>query len=459
MWRYLAVHRIGAVILETLLLIGCVLGGYFIRLHYFPLAGPLNSLILPKSFLIALVFQLFLHLRDVYDLRKTLSMPEYFLKLGEALLFSSGVLWILYYIFPALLVGRGVYIISLVLISAFLLVWHALVRLYIRRRAPNTRLLVLGTGRLARDLVRQIIRRPELGMQVQGFVGDDPALVGVSLVNPKVVGLVAELPRLVKQHKADRIVVELQDRRGTLPFQDLLDFKTRGIAIEDATTVYEQVTGKIAIENLKPSWLIFNSGFRVSRSLLIQKRILSILVSTVLLILFAPVTLLLMVLIRLGSPGPIFHRQQRVGQDGCVFTLWKFRSMYEDAEADTGPVWAEKHDPRATPIGRFMRRTRLDELPQLYNVLVGNMSLVGPRPERPEFVTELSTGIPYYHLRHSVKPGITGWAQINYRYASSIAQTTEKLQYDLFYIKNMSMLLDALIVLETIKTVLVGQGS
>jgi sugar transferase (PEP-CTERM system associated) len=320
-------------------------------------------------------------------------------------------------------------------------------------------LLVLGTGRLAQELVTEIIRHPELGMRVQGFVGDDPELVGVSLVNPTVVGLYADLPQLVKRHKADRIVVELQDRRGRLPFKELLDFKTRGMAIEDATTVYERVTGKIAIENLKPSWLIFNPGFHVSQWRLTQKRIASIMVSAVLLVLFAPVMLILMVLIKLGSPGPIFHRQRRVGQDGAVFTLWKFRSMYKDAEARTGPVWAEKDDPRATPIGRFMRRARLDELPQFYNVLVGDMSLVGPRPERPEFVNELSATIPYYQLRHSVKPGITGWAQINYRYANSIEQTTEKLQYDLFYIKNMSLLLDALIMLETIKTVLVRQGS
>ena len=244
-----------------------------------------------------------------------------------------------------------------------------------------------------------------------------------------------------------------------MPIEDLLNLKTRGVAVEEATGLYERITGKIALENLKPSWMIFNPGFEVSKSMLLRKRLLSLIVSVLLLAIFSPVILLLLLLIKLDSSGPVFHKQERVGQNGRVFTLWKFRSMHRDAERDTGPVWAVEGDSRVTRIGRFLRRTRLDELPQIYNVLRGDMSLVGPRPERPKFVQELSEQIPYYHLRHAVKPGVTGWAQINCEYGNSVKGAVEKLQYDLFYIKNLSMLLDFLVVFETIKTVLVRKGS
>jgi sugar transferase (PEP-CTERM system associated) len=459
MWRYLAFHRIGVVVFETSLLVCCVHGAYYLRFNTWPYSDPNNSLVTIKALLLGVVFQIFLHLRDVYDLPKTRSVPDFSVRLAQAFVLSTVVLWVLYYLFPVLLIGRGVFGISLLLIAVFLIAWHTLLRVYLRRRKPNSNVLVLGTGRLARELVTEIVRHPELGLQIKGFADDDPALVGVSIVNPIVLGLCSELPRLVTENNVDRIVVEFQDRRGRLPLKELLYFKTRGIAIEEATTVYERVTGKIALENLKPSWMIFNPGFQVSKRLLLQKRVFSIVLSTALLIVFSPVMLLLMLLIKLDSKGPVFYRQQRVGKDGRLFTLWKFRSMRQDAEAKSGAVWAAQDDPRVTRVGRFMRRTRLDELPQLYNIFVGDMSLVGPRPERPRFVEQLTEAIPYYGLRHSIKPGITGWAQIHYNYANSIEQTTEKLQYDLFYIKNMSLLLDTLVIFETIKTVLVKKGS
>jgi sugar transferase (PEP-CTERM system associated) len=244
-----------------------------------------------------------------------------------------------------------------------------------------------------------------------------------------------------------------------LPIEELLRLKTQGVAVEDATSLYERITGKIAVENLKPSWMIFNAGFEVSRSMMMQKRVFSIAVSAILLILLSPIILLTMLLIKLDSRGPIFHCQERVGKDGKAFTLWKFRSMRADAEKQTGPVWSEPGDRRVTRVGKILRRTRLDEVPQLFNILRGDMSMVGPRPERPHFVKELATMIPFYHLRHAVKPGITGWAQINYEYGNSVRDAVEKLQYDLFYIKHMSWVLDSVIVLQTIKTVLVRRGS
>ncbi len=407
----------------------------------------------------AVVFQLFLHFRDVYDFRKSLSFAQFLVRLAQAITLASGLLAFVYYLFPDLMVGRGVFLISVVLISVFLTVWHTLLRVWVGVRAPRTNILVLGTGRLARELVTEILRHPELGIAVSGFVDDNPALVGISVVNPKVIGLFKEIPQIVAQTKVDRIVVELQDRRGRLPIEELLTLKTQGVAIEDATSLYERITGKIAIENLKPSWMIFNAGFEVSRNVLLQKRIVSLLISSILLVMLSPLILLVMMLIKLDSHGPVFHRQKRVGQDGQTFTLWKFRSMFEDAEKVTGPVWASKDDPRVTRVGRILRRVRVDELPQLINVLRGDMSLVGPRPERPHFVKELSAMIPFYHLRHAIKPGITGWAQINYGYGNSVRDSVEKLQYDLFYIKHMSALLDFVIACETVKTVLFRRGS
>jgi sugar transferase (PEP-CTERM system associated) len=459
MWRDFAHRKLGAAIVEFCLLTACVLQASYVRYGVSPFYSSYWQLDLLKYALIAFVFLLVLHLYDVSEYRHSRSFGEYALRLCQAILSASAVLCVLYFLVPDLIVGRELFAITLVFSSVFLTVWHTLLRVYIEARPSRSNVIVIGTGRLAKNLVKEVLRRPDLGMKVKGFVDDDPSLQGVSIVNPRVIGFCQDLPRLMEHHHVDRIVVALQDRRGKLPIKDLLDFKTRGIAIEDATSFYERVTGKIALENLKPSWMIFNSGFEVSKGQLRLKRITSVLLSSLALLLAWPVVLLIMALIKLESKGPVFHKQERVGQDGRVFMLWKFRSMYEDAERDTGPVWSESGDKRVTRIGRILRRFRFDELPQLYNVLRGDMSLVGPRPERPHFVDELATNIPFYKLRHVVKPGITGWAQINYEYASSVEHTVEKLQYDLFYIKNMSWFLDAVIIFETIKTVLMRKGS
>ncbi len=459
MWGYVGLRKRGAILTETILLIGSCFAAFLIRYDAWPGPIPNKHVFLLKALLIALVFQLSLYLREVYEFPKIRAANEFVLRLAEALLIASGTLWILYYIFPQIEVGRGVFAINLILSSASLIAWHTLLRHYFGSRTPRSKLLVLGTSPLARTVVQEVLRHPELGFQVQGFVDDNPALLGVSIVNPKVIGRPSDLPRIISDQKVDRIVVALQDRRGRLPAEDLLKLKTRGIGIEDATSFYERVTGKIAIENLKPSWLIFNTGFCVSKRQLIQKQIVEFAISLILLIILAPAMLLAMILIRLDSRGPIFLRQERVGQDGRRFTLCKFRSMIESAESDTGPVWAAgRNDERITRVGKFLRRTRLDEVPQLFSVLRGEMSLVGPRPERPAFVKELSASIPYYQLRHGVKPGVTGWAQIKNGYANSFENTIEKLQYDLFYIKNMSFQLDSLILLETVRTVLYMKG-
>jgi sugar transferase (PEP-CTERM system associated) len=258
----------------------------------------------------------------------------------------------------------------------------------------------------------------------------------------------------------DRVVVSLVDARGKLPMDRLLDMKLAGVSFDHLASVYEEYTGKIAVENLRPSWLIFSAGFRKSRAVELFKRTLDVGAAAVGLVLLLPVMALVAALVRLTSRGPVFYHQARVGLRGRVFTVHKFRSMQQDAEAGTGPVWAAKQgDSRVTPVGRWLRRTRLDELPQLWNILKGEMSLVGPRPERPEFVSELTAGIPYYGQRHVVRPGLTGWAQVRYTYGASTEDALQKLQYDLYYIKNLSVALDLYIILETIKTVVLRRGA
>jgi sugar transferase (PEP-CTERM system associated) len=457
MLDYLVFRKLGLILAETCVLVACVLLAFFPRMQRSPVLSWDAYLIVQNALIIALVFQFFFHLRDVYAPPKGQSMGPFVLCEGQAFLLASEVLCILYYMFPGLGMEQRPFLLSLGLIAIFLLSWRALLRSYFVSRRPRSNVLVLGTGRLARELVEEVLRHPEYGYRVSGFISDEPGLVGVSIVNPRVLGVYSELSALISKHKIDRIVVEQKDRRGKLPVAELLDLKTQGVTIEDATSFYERISGKIAIENLKPSWMIFNSGFQIFKRQLIQKQLLSVVVSLILIVFFPPIFLLVAILIKLDSPGPIFYRQKRVGQGGRIFTMWKFRSMRKDAESGIGPVWAEENDPRVTRVGRWLRKLRLDELPQLYNIIRGDMTLVGPRPERPNFVDKLEKTIPFFSIRRSVKPGITGWAQINSGYSNTVELTKEKLQHDLFYIKNMSWFLDAFIIFQTIKIVLTGK--
>jgi sugar transferase (PEP-CTERM system associated) len=310
------------------------------------------------------------------------------------------------------------------------------------------------------DLARELHEmRQQLGVEIVGFVDPDPAKVGSALLNPGIIGCIDEIPAIVRDRQVNRVVVSLSDARGKLPMDKLLEMKLDGVTFDHLASVYEEYTGKIAVENLRPSWLIFSSGFRKSAWLASAKRWLDVLAAALVFILTSPLMLLVGIAIRISSPGPIFYHQTRVGQQGRVFTVHKFRSMRPDAEAGTGAVWASVDDPRITPLGAFLRRTRLDELPQLWNVLRGDMSFVGPRPERPEFVHQLTAQIPFYGQRHIVRPGLTGWAQVRYTYGASVEDAMMKLQYDLYYIKNLSLALDLFIIFSTVKTVVLRRGA
>jgi sugar transferase (PEP-CTERM system associated) len=416
---------------------------------------------LAKGLLIVLVTQITLYYRDLYDLRAISGIRDLTTRLLEAIGTTSLLLATLYFLAPDLIVGRGVFVISAVFIVSFVVGWRMAFAWLTRRVSPRERLLLVGTSTAAIDLARELFeRRQELGVEIVGFVDPDPARVGTPLINPGVIGAIDDIPSLVKELSVDRVVVSLSDARGKLPMDRLLTIRLEnGVAFDHLASVYEQYTGKIALENLRPSWLIFSEGFRKTRMLLAAKRVVDVLFSTVGLIIGFPLMVLVAIAVKLTSAGPLLYHQMRVGLHGRQFHVHKFRTMRVDAESATGPVWSTANDPRVTPVGNFLRRTRLDEMPQLWNVLTGEMSFVGPRPERPEFVQQLTKEIPFYGQRHVVKPGLTGWAQIRYTYGATVEDAVQKLQYDLYYIKNMAIALDVVIVVETIKTVIMRKGA
>jgi sugar transferase (PEP-CTERM system associated) len=318
--------------------------------------------------------------------------------------------------------------------------------------------MIVGAGPLAGNIAKEIVERMDTGFKLIGFIADDPERVGEKLVNPSIIGDPSQILDIATKENVDRIVVALEERRGKFPDAQLLECKMRGMAVEEGIRFYEHLTGRLQVESLHPSSLIYSEGFRKSKLTMWTKRASEFALSLIGLILLSPVILVLSLLIKIDSRGPVFYKQERVGERGKIFKLIKFRSMVQNAEAN-GPVWAEQNDKRITRVGRWMRKWRLDEIPQMFNVLKGDMSFVGPRPERPFFVEKLRKQIPFYDQRFSVRPGVTGWAQIKYPYGATNKDALEKLKYDLYYIKNLSLLYDLIIIFETIKVVLFGKGA
>jgi len=337
--------------------------------------------------------------------------------------------------------------------------WRIIYGSVVMRALGSQRILFLGASLLAQEIAAEILEKPELGLSTIGYVDDVPDNTTVKLPGGPLLGAICNLRAIVKECQPDRIAVALAERRLRLPVHELLDLRFSGIRIEEAQAMYETVFGRICVREVRPSQLIFTAELGPRRSSIILQQWYSIAIGTVTIIILLPLIPIVALLVKLSSPGPVLYRQKRVGKDGRVFTLYKFRSMYRDAEALTGAVWATPDDPRITPIGRILRRLRLDELPQLFNVVRGDMSLVGPRPERPEFVQTLTDQIPYYRQRLSVRPGITGWAQINHKYGDTFEDTILKLEYDLYYIKNLAPTLDLYIMLQTIKVMLLSRGA
>jgi len=317
------------------------------------------------------------------------------------------------------------------------------------------RVLFLGTSRVSQEIAAHLAARPEVGMNVLGYIDDGDA--DTELPGGGIVGRIKDLTSIAGALRPDMIVVGMAERRRELPMSEMLHLRFSGIHFEEAAVTFEAAFGRVSTREMRPSRLVFSSDLGPRKGSLFWHSLYSIPIAVLLLLLFAPVMLIVAIVVKLTSRGPVFHRQVRMGLNGSAFTLYKFRSMYVDAEAATGPVWASKDDPRITPSGKWIRRFRLDEFPQLFNVLRNEMALVGPRPERPEFVKSLTEQIPYYNYRHCVKPGITGWAQINYKYGDTLDDAIMKLEYDLYYIKNLAVSLDFYIVVHTLKVMLFSE--
>src|SRR5215472_7446625 len=458
----------------------------------------------PKLAFVAALQIFLLYLADLYNSRLPLGRRELVARLLICQVAAAFLLAAAGYAFTNLRLGRLAFLELGVLTTIGLLLWRtawlgswSLARMTIR-------VLVVGSGSIGRaiaDLAPDSARP----FKIVGYLDDDPAAADSIPFGQELLGKIADLSEIVEETRPDVVVVVQQDRRGRFPANPLLECRLRGIAVEDWPTFYEKATGKILVTELRPSWLIFADGFvKTARTEIIKrlfdvtvedwptfyekatgkilvtelrpswlifadgfvktarteiiKRLFDVTLASMGLILASPLMALAAIAIKLESPGPVLYRQPRSGQNGCVFILNKFRSMRRDAEQGTGAVWAKEADPRVTRVGAILRRTRLDELPQLINVLLGHMSFIGPRPERPEFVQSLQWEIPYYMKRLSVKPGLTGWAQVRYRYGASVEDSLEKLQYDLYYIKNLSLFLDLLILLNTVQVVLFARG-
>lgn len=399
------------------------------------------------------------YLYDLYDFVVMHDRRELVLRLVQALGLGWVALAITFYAFPHLMLGRGVALVALPLALSLMVGWRLSIHWFLGHPEIGERVLIVGSGEIAIEIAREILGRKDAGYRIVGFVDNDPALVGQSILNPKVIGLSHDLDEIVKREDVDRIIVSIGERRGKFPTSELLHLSLGGaVSIEEGASFYERLTGRVSLDMIRPSWLIFSGRGRQARIAWLIRALMHRLVALVGSILSLPIALLTMTLIKLESPGPVFYKQERVGKNGKPFVIMKFRSMRVDAEK-AGPVWASSGDDRVTRVGRVIRKIRVDEIPQFWNILRGEMSFVGPRPERPHFVSQLAEEIPYYEQRHLIAPGLTGWAQIKYPYGASIEDARQKLQYDLYYIKNQSLVLDAIILFETVKIILFGRGA
>ncbi len=333
--------------------------------------------------------------------------------------------------------------------------WRVIYSGVVVKAMGSSGVIFLGTSDVSQEIAKHIQEHPEVGMRNLGYVDNGEGCPGFP--GGKWLGLIGDLPVLARTLHPDLIVVGLTERRQELPVNDMLNLRFSGVHFEEAPVTFETTFGRVLTRQLRPSRLIFSSELGPRRWSLLLHSLYSFPIALVMTIVLLPVMLLVAIMIKIFSPGPVLHRQVRVGLNDAPFTLYKFRSMRVDAEAVSGPVWAQKNDPRVTALGRWLRKLRLDELPQLFNVLLGEMSLVGPRPERPEFVKKLTEQIPYYSYRHCVKPGITGWAQINHKYGDTIEDAIIKLEYDLYYIKNLAIALDSFIIFHTLKVMLFSE--
>ncbi len=396
-----------------------------------------------------------LYFQDLYtELRipsRMVLVQQVCLAIGCALLFLA----LLGYIKHDYILGRWMMITGSLAAIVLLPAWRVFFWRYIISAMRSERVLLMGNSSILGEVIERLMEKPEFGYSLLGYLCEfEPCDFPI-----RCLGQLADVRRVCAEYRPTRIVVGMAERRNRLPVQDLLEIRFSGIIIEDAADTYEMAMRRVCSRKIQPSQLIFTSMLGPRPHAITMQNFYSFVVAFAGLIITSPLMLLTAVLVKLSSRGPILYRQQRVGLNGELFTLYKFRSMYADAEARTGAVWAKVDDPRITPIGRWLRRLRLDELPQLWNVVRGQMAIVGPRPERPEFVEMLTQQIPYYRQRLAVKPGITGWAQINHKYGDTALDAMIKLEYDLYYIKHVAPMLDFYIIFHTLKVMLLTRGA
>jgi len=455
--RYIPIKDLLLFFMEGLIISACVLLAIFIR-FLFNYEGILRyEHLLSKILFFTLLCQATIFYNNLYSSNLKEKNRLLFIKLLQSIGIAAVLLAISYFSLPVLIIGRGIFIIAITLLLPVLFIWRIYYQEIPFLRKDDENILIIGTGDLSIEIGKKLIDKGSSGYEVVGYIDENRDRVGQRLFNPSIIGSFDDIIPIVQNKKIDKIIIAMAEMRGKFPVDPLLRVRLDGIEVEEGISFYEKISGKIHVSHLKPGWLIFCEGFQ-RRRIAIGKRLIDLILSAVGLVLAAPVMLITAILIKLESPGPVLFRQERVGEGEKVFVLLKFRSMRADAESKTGPIWAREDDQRVTRVGRFIRKVRIDELPQMINVLKGDMSFVGPRPERPHFIDMLKKEIPFYSLRHSVKPGITGWAQVRYEYGASVEDAMEKLQYDIYYIKNMSLLFDLSIILETTKTVLLGEG-
>lgn len=408
--------------------------------------------------LVTLSILLAVYFNDLYSdyriVSRVLLVQKFCLVFGVAFMAQA----LFSYVGQGLILGRWQMILGSALGLVILPLWRIAFDALVLRMLPFRKVLFVGASDLVKDVAAEFKASPHFAMASIGYLASQAAENGGEALGPYL-GATNRLKEVAEREKPETIIVGLEERRNQLPVYDLLDLRMAGVGVVEVTALYETVMWRVPVKAIRPSQMVFAGEFGPSQNSILWQRVYSFAFALAGTVVFLPLMLVVWVLVRLTSPGPAIYSQRRVGLNGREFKVHKFRSMYADAESRTGAVWAKKDDPRITPLGRWLRKLRLDELPQFFNVLKGDMALVGPRPERPEFVKTLTEQIPFYGHRHAVLPGVTGWAQINHKYGDTLEDTVIKLEYDLYYLKNMSLSLDMYILFHTVKVMLLSRGS
>ncbi len=455
----LGVRTIGLIVADAVIIYGVIVLALHLRLGFDQAAYQLDvggGWI--KIGVATLICLLVIYLYDLYDYAVMNSRRELFLRLFQALGIAWAILALIFYFAPFSMIGRGVSLISVPLVIVAILVWRIVIHWLTGHPEIGEKIVIAGSGKAAIDTAMAVLKRRDAGYRIVGFLTNEPSNIIENLPKARILGSLNCVEEVIKKENIDRIVIAVRERRGKFPTEELLRLSLAGdVNIEECTSFYERVTGQVHLDLVRPSWLIFEGRGRDTQLSHIVREIVQRSLALFGIIVSFPISLLTAILIKLESKGDIFYKQERVGKNGKPFNVVKFRSMRSDAEKD-GPVWALSNDNRVTRIGSIIRKIRVDEIPQFWNILIGEMSFVGPRPERPHFVSQLAEEITFYEHRHLVAPGLTGWAQIKYPYGASVEDARQKLQFDLYYIKNQSLALDFVIVFETIKTVIFGRG-